>query len=175
MLGVVLVLVYFGMALLAAAIILQPDRFSVTRAAVMAAPPQQVFPHINELRKWEAWSPWARLDPAAQIVYAGPPAGEGASFEWRGDKKAGAGRMTVVESRPFERVRLNLEMRKTFSASHDVVFLLTPEAGERTMVAWTQSGRNTLMSKAINLLTNREKRLGDQFERGLSNLDAVCR
>ncbi len=66
MIGVALVLLYFGLALLAAVVILQPDRFVVTRSAVIDAPPDVVFQHLNELRKWEGWSPWARLDPQAQ-------------------------------------------------------------------------------------------------------------
>lgn len=175
MMGVVLVLVYFGMAALAAFILLQPDRFSVTRALVIAASPQNIFPQINDLRNWRAWSPWARLDPDAQTSYAGPEAGEGASFEWSGNKKVGAGRMTIVESRPFESVRLKLDMREPFVASQDAFFLLTPEEGGRTKVAWTLTGRNTLLSKAMSLFGKRDQMIGGQFERGLANLEEICR
>jgi hypothetical protein len=38
------------------------------------------FAQVNDLRNWEAWSPWAKLDPAAKQTYAGPTAGVGASF-----------------------------------------------------------------------------------------------
>jgi len=54
MLGFILVLVYFGGAALAAFVILQPDRFVVTRSAVIDAAPEDVFRYINELRNWEA-------------------------------------------------------------------------------------------------------------------------
>ena len=172
MTGFLLVILYFAMAALAAWIIMQPNRFVVTRSAVIDAPPEEVFRHINELRDWEAWSPWAKLDPAARNSYEGPAAGAGAAFEWSGDKKVGAGRMTIIDSRPFESVDIKLDMRKPFAASNDVSFRLAPE-GERTRVTWTMSGPNTLLSKAMGLVVNCDKICGDQFEAGLANLNAL--
>jgi uncharacterized protein YndB with AHSA1/START domain len=171
--GVLLVLLYFGLALLAAVIIMQPDRFIVTREAVIDAPPDRVFALINDLRNWEGWSPWAKLDPDARKSYVGPTAGAGAGFEWSGDKKVGAGSLTILESRPSERIDLRLDMRKPFKGSNDVLFRLTPEDG-RTRVAWTMTGRNTLVSKAMNLVSNCEKMVGGQFEAGLANLNRLA-
>ena len=173
--GFILVVVYFGAALLAAAILLQPDRFVVTRSALIDAGAPEVFRHINELRNWQAWSPWAKLDPQAQTAYQGPEAGAGATFEWSGDKKAGSGRMKIIDSQPFEHVNIRLEMQKPFSAANDLRFELTPEAQERTKVTWTMLGRNTLISKTKNLFSNRDKVVGGQFEAGLANLNALCR
>ena len=44
----------------------RPSDFRVTRSAAIAAPPEQVFPHVNELRNWEAWNPWGKMDPELQ-------------------------------------------------------------------------------------------------------------
>jgi len=173
--GFVLVVIYFGAALLAAAILLQPDRFVVTRSAVIDAGAPEVFRHINGLRHWQAWSPWAKLDPPAQTAYQGPAEGAGAAFEWSGDKKVGAGRMTIIDSQPFEHVNIRLQMQKPFSAINDLRFQLTPEAQERTKVTLTMSGRNTFISKAMNLFMNCDKVVGGQFEAGLANLNALCR
>jgi len=173
MTGFFLVILYFAMAAVAAVIIMQPDRFVVTRSAVIDAPPEKVFGHINDLRNWREWSPWARLDPNAQNSFDGPAAGPGAAFEWAGDRKVGAGRMTIVDSRPFESVDIKLDMRKPIAASNDVSFRLEPEAGGRTRVAWTMSGRNTLISKAMSLVMNCDKMCGAQFESGLANLNAI--
>lgn len=175
MLGFFLVVVYFGMALIAAAIVLQPDWFTVTRSAVIDAPSSEVFRHINELRNWEAWSPWARLDPHAQTHYSGPAAGAGAAYEWSGNKNVGAGRMTIVDSRPNDCVNIKLEMRKPFGASNEVSFTLAPEgdAQQHTKVTWTMTGRSNLLAKAINLVMSREKMVGGMFEKGLANLNAI--
>src|ERR1044072_3615384 len=77
---------------------LQPSEFHVERTANMAAPPATVFDQVNDLHKWEAWSPWAKLDPNAKITFEGPPSGKGAKFHWDGNKDIGAGNMTITES-----------------------------------------------------------------------------
>ena len=137
MTGFLLVIFYFALAALAAWIIMQPNRFVVTRSALVDAPPEEVFRHIDELRNWQAWSPWAKLDPAAINTFEGPAAGAGAVFAWSGDKKVGAGRMTIIDSRPFESVDIKLEMNKPFAASNDVSFRLSPQDSGRTKVTWT--------------------------------------
>ena len=53
----------------------RPDEFVVSRSATISAPPEKVFVHVNELCKWENWSPWAKIDPHAKSVYEGPAAG----------------------------------------------------------------------------------------------------
>ena len=94
-------------------------------------------------------------------------------FAWSGDKKVGAGRMTIIDSRPFESVDIKLDMSKPFAASNDVSFRLSPEESGRTKVTWTMSGPSTLVSKAMNLVMNFDKTLGGRFETGLANLNAI--
>ena len=151
---------------------MQPSDFRVARSAVIPAPPAVVFDQINDLRKWEAWSPWEKVDPALTKTFAGPPAGVGASFHWRGNTEVGEGRVTIVESRPAQRVRIALDMIKPIAATNAVDFTLTPE-GEHTRVTWSMEGRNGFVSKAIGLVMNMDKMVGGQFEKGLANLRSV--
>ena len=46
---------------------LQPSEFHVERTATITAPPATVFDQVNDFHKWDAWSPWAKLDPNAKI------------------------------------------------------------------------------------------------------------
>jgi len=151
---------------------LQPANFCVTRSGAIAAPAAAVFPHVNELRNWEAWSPWARLDPHAKSTFEGPAAGTGASMSWAGNKNVGEGRMTIVESRPDELVRFKLEFFKPFKAVNTAEFTFQLEDGQ-TAVTWSMSGTNNFIAKAVNLVINCDKMVGRQFEQGLANLRAV--
>ena len=94
------------LALLAGALLiavsLQPAEFRVIRTTVISAPPAAVFAHVNDFHAWEAWSPWAKLDPAMQQSFAGPAAGTGAIYTWVGNNKVGAGRMTLTDPRGQE-------------------------------------------------------------------------
>ncbi|MEO8427589.1 MAG: SRPBCC family protein [Verrucomicrobiota bacterium] len=151
---------------------LRPSEFRVTRAARVSAPPAAVFAHVNDLHKWEAWSPWAKMDPAAKSTFAGSPAGPGASMAWAGNNKVGEGSMTITESRPNELIRFRLDFLKPFKASNTAEFTFKPE-GKQTAVTWSVTGRNNFMFKAVGLFMNCDKMLGGQFEQGLANLKSV--
>jgi hypothetical protein len=93
-----LVVVVVAFAIL---VVLQPDEFRVTRSTTISAPPAAVFDHVNDLRKWQAFSPWAKMDPEADVSFEGAPSGTGAVFTWSGNKEVGEGRMTIIASRPM--------------------------------------------------------------------------
>ena len=82
---------------------MQPSELHVERTAEIAAPQGEVFAQVNDFHKWEAWSPWAKLDPAAKVAFEGPPeAGQGTVMTWAGNDQVGEGKMTLVESRPSD-------------------------------------------------------------------------
>src|SRR3954452_18718991 len=92
-------------ALLSIFIATRPAAFSVSRSRMMSAAPSAVFAQLNDFHKWEAWSPWAKMDPNAKSTFDGPTGGEGAKFAWDGNKNIGAGNMTITESVPDDHVR----------------------------------------------------------------------
>jgi hypothetical protein len=151
---------------------LQPSEFRITRSANIAAPAPDVFAQVNDFHKWEAWSPWAKLDPAAKAVFEGPPAGKGAVFRWAGNSEVGEGSMTLTESRPSELIRIKLEFVKPMAGTSIAEFTFKPQ-GDRTEVTWAMSGHKNFISKAICLFMDQDKMIGGPFEKGLANLKAV--
>lgn len=160
-------------ALLLIVIATRPDTFSVTRSTTVAAPPATVFAQVNDFHAWEAWSPWAKLDPNSQADFSGPPSGKGAHFHWSGNNQVGEGAMTIVESRPTDRIDIKIEFMRPFKATNDVVFTFAPEGGQ-TNVSWTMSGKNNFISKAMYLVVSCDKMLGGYFEKGLASMKAVA-
>ena len=154
------------------AVALRPSEFRVARTATIVATPATLFDQINDFHKWEAWSPWAKLDPAARNSFGGKSAGTGAIFAWSGNSKVGEGRMTITESRPSELIQIRLEFMKPFRATNTAAFTFKSE-GDSTVVAWSMAGRNNFMAKAIGLFMNCDKMVGGQFETGLANLKSV--
>lgn len=152
---------------------LRPAEFRVERSATISAPPAVVFRHVNDLHLWQAWSPWAKLDPAAKITFEGPPAGTGAAFTWAGNKEVGEGKMTVTESRPGEFVRFKLDFKKPFEATNTAGFTFKPE-GDQTVVTWSMSGTNNFMFKAVSLVVDCDKMIGGNFEKGLADLKSIA-
>ena len=151
---------------------MQPSEFRVVRTATMSAPAPAVFAQVNDFHNWEAWSPWAKLDPAMKKTYEGAPAGTGAIYTWAGNNQVGEGRTTITESRPSDLIKMKLEFVKPFAATNTVEFTFKPE-GDQTAVTWSMAGKNNFMGKAVGLFMNMDKMVGGDFEKGLASLKAV--
>ncbi len=154
---------------LVAVIIIQPSEYRVSRTLTMAAPAQDIFAQLNDFHRWEAWSPWARLDPAAKVSFEGPSAGKGAIFAWSGNSKVGEGRMTLIESTQDTLVRARTDFVKPFEGSSYSEFVLRPE-GNGTAVSWTTFGQNDFIGKAMCLVISMDKMLGGEMEKGLAGI-----
>ncbi len=168
---ILVALVIIGLVLFVL-IIGRPDEFTVCRSTKMAAPPEKIFPHVNELKRWDDWSPWAKLDPNCQITYVGPPAGVDASYSWLGNNKVGAGKLTITESVPSSLVRFRLEFIKPFQATNAAEFKFLPEGGQ-ILVTWSMVGKNNFISKIFGVLVDCEKMVGKDFEKGLAGIKSL--
>ena len=172
LIGVAAVVV-LTVAVLAVVVALRPSEFRIQRTATMAAPPSAAFAQVNDFHKWEGWSPWAKLDPSAKNTFAGPPSGKGASFAWAGNSKVGEGRMTILESRPDELIRIELEFLKPFAATSTAEFTFKPE-GDRTAVTWSMYGHNNFVARAVCLFVDMDTALGSEFEKGLAGMKSAA-
>ena len=150
----------------------RPSDFRVTRTGRISAPPEVVFANVNDLHKWEAWSPWAKLDSNSRSTFSGPASGPGACMAWSGNKKVGEGRMTITDSRASEVIHLKLEFFRPFKATNTAEFTFKPEGGQ-TQVTWSMFGKNNFMGKAFSLFMDCDKMVGRDFEKGLANLNSA--
>ena len=152
---------------------LQPSQYSVTRTATFTAPAPIVFAQVNDFHKWEAWSPWAKLDPAAKNSFEGAPSGTGAMFAWAGNKEVGEGRMTSLESRPNELIKIKLDFKKPFESTCIAEFAFQTQ-GNQTVVTWSMSGEKNFISKVFCLFVSMDKMIGGDFEKGLASMKTVA-
>ena len=121
----------------------QPDDYRLTRQTVIAAPAAAVFAQVNDLKNWDDWSPWAKLDPNAKVTFSGPQSGPGATFKWDGNDKVGAGTMTITESKPNQRIATRTDFTRPFAGTGNSDFVFS-EAGGQTNVIWSMFGHARL-------------------------------
>lgn len=150
----------------------RPDMMNVSRSATMAATPAAVFEQVNDFHKWEAWSPWVKIDPHAQTSFEGPTSGEGAKFHWAGNNEVGEGSMTITESKSPEHVRIRLDFVKPMAGTSDVLMQIEPQ-GEQTKLTWSMSGKMSYMAKIMSLFMDCDKMVGDYYEKGLANMKSI--
>jgi uncharacterized membrane protein len=152
--------------ILAGLILMQPAKGHVEKSIVINAPASAIFPHLNNLEKFVAWSPWSKMDPAAKNTYEGAAAGVGAKMRWDGPE-TGKGMQWITESVENERVKTGLKF-EGFDAESFSEFTLTPEANN-TKVTWTYDGGDAgFAGKAMWLIMG--KMLESQYEDGLNDL-----
>ncbi|MBS4101536.1 SRPBCC family protein [Tsukamurella paurometabola] len=147
--------------------------FTVARSTEIAAPADTVHGLIADLHEWRLWSPWEGLDPHLHREYSGPSSGPGASYAWKGNRRAGAGRMTVSAVEPGRSVDVDLEFLKPFPAHNHVRFDIVPAAtGGGVAVTWTMTGETSGLASLIGRIVPMDRLVGKDFEKGLAALKA---
>jgi hypothetical protein len=150
-----------------------PDTFRVQRTQSIEAPPEKIYGLIQDFHRWEAWSPFEKLDLQMKKNYSGPASGAGAVYSWVGNRRAGEGRMEILETSPASRVKIKLDFLKPFEGHNTAEFTLEPKAN-RTDVTWAMYGPQPFMAKVMTIFFNMDSFLGREFEAGLSNMKTVA-
>jgi hypothetical protein len=152
---------------------MRPSDFRITRSQVISASAQELFPYINNLKRFQEWNPYKDKDPRARNTFSGPDEGPGASFRWEGDGNVGAGIMTIISQTPHSQVDIDLEFLKPFPGHNQVTFSLAPN-GNGTTVSWSMAGRYALIPKIVGLFLSMDKMIGGDFANGLNRLKSLA-
>jgi len=171
LLGIVAVL-GLGIVVILGLAATQPDSFEVSRSTVIGAPPAVVYGFVEDLHRHGAWSPWDKLDPDMKRTFSGAAHGPGAVYEWSGNDDVGAGRMTIVSTRPDQQVDVRLEFLKPFESTSATSWLIQPR-GDGSQVTWSMTGPNNFVSKIMCVFVDMDSMIGKDFEKGLDSLKAV--
>jgi hypothetical protein len=147
----------------------KPNTFSVERAISVKAPPEKIFPLINDFHQWVSWSPYENKDPAMKRSYSGAECGKGAVYGWEGNSNVGAGRMEILEMSAPSKILIKLDFFKPFEGHNTAEFTMLPQ-GDATNLNWVMRGPAPFISKLMQVFMNLDHMIGKDFEVGLANL-----
>ena len=147
----------------------KPDNFRVQRSASIAAPPERIYPLINDFHRWGAWSPYEHKDPDMKRTFSGAGSGRGSIYEWAGNSNVGSGRMEIVESSAPSKITIQLDFLKPFEA-HNIATFTMEQAGGATNVTWVMDGSTPFVGKIMHVFLNMDRMVGTDFEAGLAIL-----
>ncbi len=171
--------VAIGAAVLLAALLLyaatKPNSCQFARSIRILAPPERIFPLIDDLRAMNAWNPFVKADPNIDLVYSGPASGVGAANDFSGNGKVGAGRVEIVELVAPTKVVMALRMDRPMKCRNRIEFTITPESGAEAAwsdVTWAMSGAQPFIGKLMSIFIDTEKMVSGAFETGLAELKA---
>lgn len=150
-----------------------PGTVHVVRSTEINAPAASIFNEVNELKNWNDWSPWAKLDPNTTWDFSLPSAGLGAYYNWKSEKRnVGNGKLTITDVKPYESIRCKMDLEGMGTSNSG--FKFTAKDSTHTQVDWsfdTDFGMNPLMRWMGFAMMN--KAIGEDYELGLVNLKAV--
>ena len=151
----------------------RPDTFRFQRTTRVNAPPEKIFPLINDYKNWVQWSPYEHRDPALKRSFSGAPAGPGAIYAWEGNKNVGSGRMEIIDTAPPNKIIIKLDFFKPFKANNIAEFTLEPK-GAATDVTWAMHGPVPYIGKIMHLIINCDKMVGNDFATGLASMKTAA-
>ncbi len=169
--------ILFGvLALLFGLGFLLPAHAHVERSLVIDAPPEQIFSQVSDFNAWAAWSPWASMDPDAQLTVEGT--GVGQRMIWSSaNPQVGEGSQVVTALDSPSHVQTHLEFDEQGLA--DAAFDLTPTADGQTQVTWSLDAEMRegvpFVMKPVSTYMGflMDGMVGGDYETGLQNLKAV--
>jgi uncharacterized protein YndB with AHSA1/START domain len=156
-----------GLAILVVILIsfLFPATMKVSRSVTVNAPVDRVFDMINDLRNWEKWSPWNRMDPSMVMTYSNPPVGQNAFYKWESqDKHMGNGTLTLTKVTPFEEIVTAIAMGK--SSRSQATFTFTHK-NDAVVLTWSMETRIGSMPWSRYIALMMKGVLKKQFDDGL--------
>ena len=162
-----------GVAILAGIVAAQEGHYDYRVSKTIEAPPDVVYSYVADYQKWESWTPWAELDPNQKITLGEKTAGVGATYAWSGNEKVGQGRMEIQSATDNKSVTHALHFIEPFEDSCTTAFDLNAKEKETT-IAWSMTGENKFMAKAMGLFMDMEKMITNDFEKGLSKLKTIA-
>ena len=147
----------------------KPDTFRVQRATNVRAPPEKIFPLIDDFHRWGSWSPYEHKDPAMKRTYSGAASGKGAVYAWDGNKNVGSGRMEILDASAPAKIVIKLDFFTPFEGHNTAEFTMLPQ-GDGTSLTWLMHGPAPFMAKIMHVFMNIDRMVGKDFEIGLENL-----
>lgn len=162
-------LLVLGGVAVTAAIFTAPTAFEVSRTVRIEAPPEAVWPHVEDYRAFVAWSPWTDRDPNQVSTFSEPSAGVGATYAWSGNEDVGSGEMETLTTDPPRSMTQRLTFVEPMASTASVRFDLAPHGGA-TDVTWHMRSELDPMGRAFSWFVDFDALIGPDFEEGLRRL-----
>ena len=158
-------------AILAVISLFLPRNIIVERSINMRGDASDVFPYVNDLRKFQEWSPWALFEPDLELTFSGAEQGVGAKVAWEStNSDVGSGSQEIIESRENEYVKIALDFGSEGNAISDFRVL---SEDNRTRVVWgfqMDAGYNPI-ARYMGLMM--DTWVGDAYDIGLNRLKSL--
>jgi len=149
---------------------LLPRHVHVERSLTMNVASDVAFEQVNNLKNWDNWSPWAKIDPNTKWVYSDNPSGKDAWYSWKSNhKNVGNGKLAIVESVANQSIATKIDFEGQGTGKGNWTFEKT-DGGTKVTWGMESDMTNNPIGKIMGLFM--DGMLGPDFEKGLASMKA---
>jgi len=142
----------------------------IERSMEMKASPEAVYNQVADLKNWDNWMPWNKLDPNWERTFGEKTSGEGATYSWKSkDSNVGQGSITITKAVPNELVETNLHFEGQGDATGGYKIEKTDAGTKFTWSMDMNMGSNPFKRIMGSMM---DKMMAPWFEKGLKSLDS---
>lgn len=146
--------------------------YHIERSLDIKAPQALVGEQISCFKNFPKWSPWQDLDPNMKVTLPETDCQVGSVYAWAGNDQAGVGKMTIT-ALAADHTDMRLDFIEPWEATSPVVFKFEEKDGV-TKATWGMDMSAPFPMNAFMMLTDMDKAVGTDFEKGLAKLKALC-
>ncbi|HAA13815.1 MAG TPA: hypothetical protein DCE41_19835 [Cytophagales bacterium] len=148
-----------------------PSSYQVERTILIHAPLDTVFNTIQDMRHWEAWSPWSESDDEMTVHFSDKTTGEGAWQHWTSETM-GSGMMQFTEVVEGQVIKYKMEFEVSNESTEG--WFHFEEVPEGVRLTWGDQGKmdQNPVQRYMGLFMG--SIMGSDFEQGLANIKEVC-
>ncbi|MDT8340465.1 MAG: SRPBCC family protein [Longimicrobiales bacterium] len=146
--------------------LLLPRDWAVERTRLLAAPPEEVFPYLQD---WDRFRQWSSLG-MVEGTRTGPVGGAGATFTWD-DPQWGAGVFRLTGVAPLEQVRYQVEVEGGTLRTYGEFAVRRRDGG--TELHWREEGSLGWNPLLAWFALGMERMQGQELEKALDRLQAL--
>ncbi len=143
-----------------------PKNIGIKETIVIEQSANSIYNQVNDLKKWKNWSEWNRRDSSMLSHYSTPSIGEKASVRWE-SKKEGNGSQEIIESIPYEKIRLSVSIED--QREHFSLWEFNELEEFKTEVTWTfEESEINFFLRPMGFSIN--NMISEYYKAGLENL-----
>ncbi len=150
-----------------------PKNMNTSRSTKITASSAQIFNLFDDLKMWESWSPWAKMDTTQKLTFGEKTVGKGASYSWKGEA-TGSGDLEIIESTTNAQSKIKMNFHDYESST--MVDFKIENLGEEQELTWSMVDEVDLpfLARGAVLLKGEKSSLQNNFEDGLLNIKTIA-
>lgn len=145
-----------------------PSVIHIKKSIFINADIKPVFEQVNNLRNWNNWWHWIKLDTSWKQAFTDTESGAGASYTWESNmREVGNGKMTIITSVPDDSIVVMIEWMDRGIANLTFHFSETINGTQVMWIFYSDLGKNPIR-KYMGLFMKKE--FEKNFEICLTNI-----